>query len=434
MEDRDSPAVRHKAEGDEHTRSRRFELAETCYSQALDADPTAHTVWGNRSLVRLKLNRFDDAAADALRATHLAPAWAKGWARLGAAERARGRPVQSALAYRQALRLEPKNKEFDRLLLEVEAECGEQLDAHQLGNIASSETLPAVIPHNVNELVLLQNEESLQWLHGAMCGQAPNLATIHQVMAECLDQLPPQLREGLGREEQLAVMMQLLEKEPHRFPQFEGMMHMFAQRRSKQTEEAYLVVPTLQIHDEHWCVSWTETYSEDPRTGRHFYVVTVMVLTGVREGMVVGSEQCIDVPDGNTVLSALWNAMAFPMPMVGPPRRPAGVLVANWLVNHYATIAGELLAVDIACRLESRAEAAALHSSHKHQTPAAAAGAAPALAPPSSAAAATEKQAGTKEASAESGTNGAPSPQTSSPSLMRARAVPHRDANKVASV
>ena len=67
----DSLAMRYKAEGDEHTRSRRFELAEASYSQALDAAPSAHTVWGNRSLVRLKLNRFDDAAADALRATHL---------------------------------------------------------------------------------------------------------------------------------------------------------------------------------------------------------------------------------------------------------------------------------------------------------------------------------------------------------------------------
>lgn len=82
-----------------------------------------------------------------------------------------------------------------------------------------------------------------------------------------------------------------------------------------------------------------------------------MVLSGTREGMIVGSEQSVEVPNGHIILNSLWSAMAFPMPMVGPARRPRGVLVANRLIHHYAPIAGELLAVDIACRLESRAEA-----------------------------------------------------------------------------
>ena len=81
------------------------------------------------------------------------------------------------------------------------------------------------------------------------------------------------------------------------------------------------------------------------------------MLSGAREGMIVGSEQSVEVPNGHIILNSLWSAMAFPMPMVGPARRPRGVLVANRLIHHYAPIAGELLAVDIACRLESRAEA-----------------------------------------------------------------------------
>jgi tetratricopeptide (TPR) repeat protein len=112
----------YKAEGDDHTKARRFEEAEGSYTWAISVEYTQHATWGNRSLVRLKLGNVDGAAHDAQRCTELAPDWPKGWARLGAAERARNHPVESARAYRKAHELEPSNKEFIRLLHEVEAE------------------------------------------------------------------------------------------------------------------------------------------------------------------------------------------------------------------------------------------------------------------------------------------------------------------------
>ena len=44
--------------------------------------------------------------------------------------------------------------------------------------------------------------------------------------------------------------------------------------------------------------------------------MTVMVLTGEREGMVVGSEQTTEPPNGDAILNSLWSAMAFPLPTV----------------------------------------------------------------------------------------------------------------------
>jgi len=148
---------------------------------------------------------------------------------------------------------------------------------------------------------------------------------------------------------------------------------------------------------------------------RPLYVVTVAVLNGPRAGHVVASEQAVTRPDGDALLDTLWGAMAFPLPMAAEhpnyphhyhdpnnsdadallhhpgdgstfppgaggiggargaeaawpysmqgqgscPRRPAGVLLAANLMPHYATVAGALLAVDVACRLESRADAEA---------------------------------------------------------------------------
>lgn len=40
-----------------------------------------------------------------------------------------------------------------------------------------------------------------------------------QVMTQCLEQIPPERRAGLSREEQLSLMMHILECEPEQFPQ-----------------------------------------------------------------------------------------------------------------------------------------------------------------------------------------------------------------------
>ena len=118
----DAAAEELKLAGDQHTRNRRYKQADDSYTRALEIDPKAHCIYSNRSLVRLKLDDAKGAVADATMATELKPDWAKGWARLGAAERVRGNLLEASEAYAQAHDLDPTNKEFDRLLHEVETQ------------------------------------------------------------------------------------------------------------------------------------------------------------------------------------------------------------------------------------------------------------------------------------------------------------------------
>lgn len=53
------------------------------------------------------------------------------------------------------------------------------------------------------------------------------------------------------------------------------------------------------------------------------------------------------------IFRSSFAAFSLPLLQVGPPRRPAGVLITNRAIQHFATITGELLAVDIECRLEA---------------------------------------------------------------------------------
>jgi len=125
----ESDGVAFKVEGDEHARARRYEEADRSYTRSLVAAPHLHTTWGNRSLVRLKLGMADAAAGDAQQCTALVPDWPKGWARRGAAERARRRPGVASESYARALALEPDNQEYERLLAEVRAESIQFPDA-----------------------------------------------------------------------------------------------------------------------------------------------------------------------------------------------------------------------------------------------------------------------------------------------------------------
>ena len=97
----------------------------------------------------------------------------------------------------------------------------------------------------------------------------------------------------------------------------------FADQRARLTDEARRRVPSLPVHDEHWCCYWTETPGALPAPlgaqgvggggsggsesgssggrrgggggggGAPLYVVTVAVLSGQRVGAVVGSEQAV---------------------------------------------------------------------------------------------------------------------------------------------
>lgn len=56
------------------------------FSQALDLDPDNYIVYSNRSAAYMKADSKSKALKDAERCVELAPSWAKGYSRLGAAQ------------------------------------------------------------------------------------------------------------------------------------------------------------------------------------------------------------------------------------------------------------------------------------------------------------------------------------------------------------
>ncbi len=71
--------------------------------QALDADPSSYAVYSNRSASYLKKGEHDNALKDAQRCVEIAPDWAKGYGRLGAALFALSRFDEAEAAYRTGM-------------------------------------------------------------------------------------------------------------------------------------------------------------------------------------------------------------------------------------------------------------------------------------------------------------------------------------------
>ena len=79
------------------------------FSQAIDAEPSNHVLYSNRSGAYASLKDFDKALEDASKTTELKPDWAKGWGRKGAALHGVGNLVDATDAFDEALKLDPNN-------------------------------------------------------------------------------------------------------------------------------------------------------------------------------------------------------------------------------------------------------------------------------------------------------------------------------------
>ncbi|KAG7671582.1 hypothetical protein NADE_000775 [Nannochloris sp. 'desiccata'] len=74
--------------------------------------PNDYIAYDLRCLCAMHCNDYSLALSDAIQCTTLNPAWARGWARLGAAQLCLGHPTAAASAYTQGLTLDPKNEEM----------------------------------------------------------------------------------------------------------------------------------------------------------------------------------------------------------------------------------------------------------------------------------------------------------------------------------
>ena len=106
-----------KSRGNAAFKAKRLPEAEALYSRALDHAPTMHTLYGNRSMVRLSLGKVDEALIDANKAVEIDESWGKGYFRQAQALTKLERFNAAARAFERASELAPSDK---KLLAQLE--------------------------------------------------------------------------------------------------------------------------------------------------------------------------------------------------------------------------------------------------------------------------------------------------------------------------
>lgn len=111
-------ALRCKELGNAAYAARKYANALTHYTRAIELDPAnptaTHIYFANRSGVLVDLGRGEEAESDARECVARAPAWPKGYYRLGAALEARARLPDALAAFDEGLALEPGNADLVR--------------------------------------------------------------------------------------------------------------------------------------------------------------------------------------------------------------------------------------------------------------------------------------------------------------------------------
>lgn len=90
------------------------------FGEAIEADPSNHVLYSNRSGAYASLKQWDKALEDATKTTELKPDWSKGWGRKGAALHGTGDLVGAVDAYEQALKLDENNAQAKSGLASVQ--------------------------------------------------------------------------------------------------------------------------------------------------------------------------------------------------------------------------------------------------------------------------------------------------------------------------
>ena len=87
----------------------KYTMACKMYTDAIRLSPSSHTLYSNRSAVYTAAREYIRAFEDACKCIDLAPAWAKGYARKGAALHGMDRWGEAIAAYQKGLDIEPGN-------------------------------------------------------------------------------------------------------------------------------------------------------------------------------------------------------------------------------------------------------------------------------------------------------------------------------------
>ena len=82
------------------------------YTEAIAANPTDHTIYGNRSASYHNLKKYDEALADGSKCVELNAGWAKGHQRQAMALHGLGKLEESMEAYENGLKIDPNNAQL----------------------------------------------------------------------------------------------------------------------------------------------------------------------------------------------------------------------------------------------------------------------------------------------------------------------------------
>jgi stress-induced-phosphoprotein 1 len=114
-------AAQLKADGNTQFAAKNYPAAAQLFTQAIAADPSQHVLYSNRSACHAAMKEYAEALEDAQECVRLAPTWAKGYVRWGAALFGLGKHQEAMNAYKQGLEHEPGNDMLQRGLNEVES-------------------------------------------------------------------------------------------------------------------------------------------------------------------------------------------------------------------------------------------------------------------------------------------------------------------------
>ncbi|XP_013422191.1 stress-induced-phosphoprotein 1-like [Lingula anatina] len=90
----------------------KFKDAIELYSQAIEMDKENPALYSNRSVAHIKAKEFEKALTDAEKVVELKPDWSKGYSRVGSALSSMSRHQEAKMAFEQALKLDPDNKQL----------------------------------------------------------------------------------------------------------------------------------------------------------------------------------------------------------------------------------------------------------------------------------------------------------------------------------
>mmetsp|Transcript_30281 Transcript_30281/g.81388 ORF Transcript_30281/g.81388 Transcript_30281/m.81388 type:complete len:555 (-) Transcript_30281:281-1945(-) len=155
-------ADEHKALGNEAFKAQKYEEAIKHFSDAIDADPSGHVLYSNRSAAYASLGKFEDALADADKCIQINGTWAKGYSRKGAALSGMRKYEDAAATYEEGLTHDAENAALKQGLQEVRAKLEDAAGMGGIGNLFGDPAIFAKIAGNPSTAQFLSQPDFIQ--------------------------------------------------------------------------------------------------------------------------------------------------------------------------------------------------------------------------------------------------------------------------------